>query len=75
MSDGEIHATRKNSSAEYTFATLFAIVLAAEILGLVIIQSYVLFKAGGPSTFGTLRTVWTGGVILTGVLLVVELLS
>lgn len=75
MSDSKIHATRKTSSAEYTFVSLFAIVLAAEILGLVIIHSYVLFNAGGPSTFGTIRTVWIGGVILTGLLLVVELLS
>lgn len=88
MTDGESHATRNQSTAdsenratrnqsmtEFTLASLFAVVLFAQILGLVIVHSYILFETGGPSTFDTLRTVWIGGIVLTGGLLVVELLS
>lgn len=75
MTDSEIHASRNQSPAEYTLASLFAVVLVVQTLGLVIIHSYIVFEVGGPSTFSTLRAVWVGGLVLTGILLAIELLS
>lgn len=75
MTDGESHVTHKQSTTGFTLASLFAVVLVVEVLGLVVVHSYVIFEAGGPSTFGTLRTVWTGGILVTSGLLAVELLS
>lgn len=75
MVDNEIHDTRKESTAEYTLVYLFASVLVIEILGLIVVHSFVLFETGGPSTYNTVQAVWIAGIVLIGILLVVELLT
>lgn len=75
MADGESHVTHNRSTTEFTLASIFAAVLVVEVLGLAVVHSYVIFEAGGPSTFDTLRAVWVGGIVVTSGLLAVELLS
>lgn len=75
MTDGNIHGTQTGAVTAQTLAPLFAILLTLQLLGLVLVHSYVLIQVDGPSTFDTLRAVWAGGIVFTCVLFAVEFRS